>query len=183
MFADRILTFVSATAPIIAAVVVVLGLAALAGRTTITLGKNFKLHFDRSRVEEDIRQRLEGSRDADKGSQQYLLLKEYHAQGLAQSRMSFWFSLIFASIGFAVIALSIGIFLQQSRDASAGWLDTAGKPIFTLVAGTIIDAVAGLFFVQSNKSRQLMVDFFDKLRYAYDEDRQIDACARARRAL
>lgn len=174
-FADSTLTLISATAPIIAAVVVVLGLAALAGRTTLTLGKNFKLHFDRSRTEvEDIRQRLEGSRDADRGSQQYLLLKEYHAQGLAQSRMSFWFSLIFASIGFAVIALSIVIFLQQSRDASAGWLDTAGKPIFALVAGTIIDAVAGLFFVQSNKSRQLMVEFFDKLRV----DRKLDEALR-----
>jgi hypothetical protein len=148
----------------------------LAGRTTIRFGERFKLSFDRSRTEvELIRRRLSNTHDADdKGSQQYLLLKEYHAQGLAQSRMSFWFSLIFASIGFAVIALSIGIFLQQSRDASAGWLDNAGKPIFTLVAGTIIDAVAGLFFVQSNKSRQLMVEFFDKLR----TDRKLDEALR-----
>jgi hypothetical protein len=139
------------------------------------VGKNFKLSFDRSHSEvEDIRQPLETGGDTDKGSQPYLLLKEYHARGLAQSRTSFWFSLIFASIGFAVIALSIGIFLQQTRDASAGWLDTAGKPIFTLVAGTIIDAVAALFFVQSNKSRQLMVDFFDKLRV----DRKLDEALR-----
>jgi hypothetical protein len=37
----------------------------------------------------------------------YLLLREYHAQGLAQSKFSFWFSLVFASIGFAVIVYSI----------------------------------------------------------------------------
>src|SRR5208283_3803426 len=34
----------------------------------------------------------------------------------------------------------------------------------TMVAGTIIDAVSALFFVQSNKARQLMSEFFDKLR-------------------
>jgi hypothetical protein len=39
-----------------------------------------------------------------------------------------------------------------------------------LVAGTVIDAVAALFFVQSNKARQLMVEFFDKLRV----DRKLD---------
>jgi hypothetical protein len=109
MDADVLLKLVSGIAPVIAAVVVVLGIAALAGRTTITLGRNFKLHFDRSRAEvDDIRHRLEDAGNTDKGSQQYVLLREYHAQGLAQSRMSFWFSLIFASIGFAVIALSIG---------------------------------------------------------------------------
>lgn len=39
-----------------------------------------------------------------------------------------------------------------------------GRTFITLVAGTVIDAVATLFFVQSNKARQLMVDFFDRLR-------------------
>jgi TRADD-N domain-containing protein len=173
-FLTDLLKIVSSTAPILAAVVVVLGIAALAGRTQIRFGK-FMLNFDRTRVDEEtIRRRLENATDFDKGSQQYVLLKEYHSQGLAQSRMSFWFSLIFASIGFAVIALSIGIFLQQSKDPSVGWLEGAGKPIFTLVAGTIIDAVAGLFFVQSNKARQLMVEFFDKLRI----DRKLDEALR-----
>jgi hypothetical protein len=49
-------------------------------------------------------------------------------------------------------------------------LESAGKPIFTLIAGTVIDAVAALFFVQSNKARQLMTEFFDKLRV----DRKLD---------
>jgi hypothetical protein len=72
-------------------------------------------------------------------------------------------------LGFAIIALSIGIFLQGTPAAS-GWLESAGKPAFTLIAGTIIDAVAALFFVQSNKARQLMTEFFDKLRV----DRKLD---------
>ena len=91
-------------------------------------------------------------------------MREYHAQGLSQSRVSFWFSLVFASLGFAIIALSVGIFLQRVDNPNVGWLETAGKPVFTLVAGTVIDAVSALFFVQSNKARQLMTEFFDKLR-------------------
>ena len=101
-------------------------------------------------------------------------MREYHAQGLSQSRVSFWFSLTFASLGFAIIALSVGLFLQRIDNPSAGWLDTAGKPIFTLVAGTVIDAVSALFFVQSNKARQLMTEFFDKLRV----DRKLDEALR-----
>ena len=104
---------------------------------------------------------------------QYALLREYHAQGLSQSRISFWFSLVFASLGFAIIAFSIVLFTQQSGDTWSG----AGKPLFALVAGTIIDAVSALFFVQSNKARQLMTEFFDKLR----TDRKLNEVAETSR--
>jgi hypothetical protein len=123
--------------------------------------------FDRTAISE-IRSKLEAA-GAEAGFRQYALLREYHAQGLAQSRVSFWFSLTFASIGFAVIALAVGIYIQ-GPPISSGLLDNAGKPIFALVSGTIIDAVAALFFVQSNKARQLMTEFFDKLR----TDRKLD---------
>ena len=89
---------------------------------------------------------------------QYLLLKEYHSQGLAQSRISFWFSLIFASLGFAVIVIAI---LAMDRTVE---FTKQGATFITLTAGTIIDAVSALFFVQSNKARKLMTEFFDKLR-------------------
>jgi hypothetical protein len=102
--------------------------------------------------------------------QQYILLREYHAQGLAQSKISFWFSLIFASLGFSVIMLGVGLFLSQ--DASQMSIAAAQKPAFTLISGTVIDAVAALFFVQSNRARQLMSEFFDKLRV----DRKLDEC-------
>jgi hypothetical protein len=87
-------------------------------------------------------------------------------QGLSQSRISFWFSLISASLGFAIIALSIVLFLQSVEtniNSIPDRIVAASKLLFTLVAGTVIDAVAALFFVQSNKARQLMVEFFDKL--------------------
>jgi len=88
----------------------------------------------------------------------YQLLRQYHAQGLAQSRISFWFSLVFASIGFVIIVISILLikteisFFEQSQ------------AFITLISGTIIDSVSALFFVQSNKARTLMSEFFEKLR-------------------
>lgn len=136
-------------------------------RGRIQFGR-FRFDFERGSTER-VRQRIEADIKAG-SSPQNALMEEYHAQGLSQSRISFWFSLVFASLGFAIIALSIGVFLQGNPAASGGWLESAGKPVFTLVAGTIIDAVSALFFVQSNRARQLMTEFFDKLRI----DRKLD---------
>jgi hypothetical protein len=83
----------------------------------------------------------------------------YHFQGLAQAKISFWFSLIFAAIGFAIIC--IGLLTSISEDGIS--LGDA-KTLVPLISGTIIDAVAALFFVQSNKARELMTEFFDRLR-------------------
>lgn len=99
----------------------------------------------------------------DASEKQYILLSSYHAQSLAQSKQSFWFSLVFASLGFGVIVMAI---LGNSPNN----IDKTIK----LISGTIIDAVAGLFFVQSNKARELMSEFFDKLR----TDRKLDESLR-----
>lgn len=82
---------------------------------------------------------------------------DYHHQSISQSRISFWFSLIFATVGFLIIATSIFTYSDKT-----GYLG--------IVAGTIIDAVSALFFVQSNKARQLMSEFFDRLR----QDRKLE---------
>ena len=144
-------------------------------------GKLGKLEFGKalkiSGIDEEanrIRARLSSvlTEDESKLNRQYALLQEYHAQGLAQSKISFWYSLLFATIGFGIIILSVLSYLisPEVYRESATMVEKAGKPIFAVVAGTIIDAVAGLFFVQSNKARQLMTDFFDKLRV----DRKLD---------
>jgi len=101
-------------------------------------------------------------------NRQYSLLREYHSQGLAQSRTSFWFSLIFAALGFAVILMGL-LNLQADRDFSK-----QSASFMSIIAGTVIDAVSALFFVQSNKARQLMSDFFDKLR----TDRKLEEALR-----
>jgi hypothetical protein len=103
---------------------------------------------------------------------QYRLSKDYHQQCLAQSRMSFWFSLIFASLGFLIISASV-IAAVSNRAATA-----QPQPIFALVAGTIIDAVSALFFVQSNKARKQMAEFFDKLRADQKLQDALDLCSK-----
>jgi hypothetical protein len=86
-------------------------------------------------------------------------LAQYYAQVLAQSKISFWFSLLFASLGFGVIVI-----------AGFKYTSTAnGAAVAQFVAGIIMDAVAALFFVQAKNAQAAMGDFFDKLR----SDRQL----------
>jgi hypothetical protein len=161
--------------PILIAVITILGFVLLyRGKLgKLEIGRAFKI----TTVDDEasrIRARLMSvaSEGNAKPNQQYALLQEYHSQGLAQSKISFWFSLIFAAIGFTIIIISVLTYTLASEAAheSVSIIDKAGKPIFAVVAGTIIDAVAALFFVQSNKARQLMTEFFDKLRV----DRKLD---------
>ena len=81
-------------------------------------------------------------------------LAQYYSQVLAQSKTSFWFSLIFASLGFAVIV--IAGFMYSSA--------TVGATVAQFFAGVIMDAVSALFFVQSKNAQAAMAEFFDKLR-------------------
>ena len=80
-------------------------------------------------------------------------LAQYYAQVLAQSKVTFWFSL-FASLGFAVIVLAGYRYTNAS----------GGAALAQFFAGMIMDAVAALFFVQSRNAQTAMGDFFDKLR-------------------
>jgi hypothetical protein len=81
-------------------------------------------------------------------------LAQYYAQVLAQSKISFWFSLLFASLGFAVVVIA------GFRYTSAA----GGAAVAQFIAGIVMDAVAALFFVQSKNAQAAMGDFFDKLR-------------------
>ena len=89
---------------------------------------------------------------------------EYHRQSIAQSRISFWFSLIFAGLGFLIIATSVFTYSDKT-----GYLG--------VVAGTIVDAIAALFFYQSNRARTLMADFFDRLRSDHKIVESLKLCA------
>lgn len=81
-------------------------------------------------------------------------LAQYYSQVLAQSKISFWFSLIFASLGFAVIVIASFLYSSSS----------SGATIAQITAGVIMDAVSALFFVQSKNAQTAMGEFFDKLR-------------------
>lgn len=93
-----------------------------------------------------------GKRDGRNFENQHL--SSYYQQVLYQSKVSFWFSLIFASLGFLMIILSIFLYNE-------GHLD---KSVLSLISGLLIDGVSALFFVQSNKAQKAMGDFFEKLR-------------------
>jgi len=80
-------------------------------------------------------------------------LAQYYAQVLAQSNVSFWFSLLFASLGFVVILIAGFMYSSGPQTAMAQGF-----------AGIIMDSVAALFFVQSRRAQAAMNDFFDKLR-------------------
>jgi hypothetical protein len=83
-------------------------------------------------------------------SEQINQLIQYHANSLAQSQISFNFSIGAASLGFLVIILGVVLVLFNSV-SSASYLSIA--------SGAIIDAVAALFFVQSNQARKSMTEF------------------------
>jgi|GEM_PF-3069450 hypothetical protein len=157
------------------------GMATFAALVTLGIRRvkigRFDLELDRVRAEEQrVLKEIPGPRGAalTPGEHQYALLREYHAQGLAQSKISFWFSLVFSAIGFSVIIFAIGLFLRQDTFTNEPLVSTLQKPTYTLIAGTIIEAVAALFFVQSNRARQLMTEFFDRLRI----DRKVDEALR-----
>ena len=102
------------------------------------IGDHNTIHFTPSEIQRQL------AYDVDR-------FDEYHQQSISQSKISFWFSLVFASVGFLIIATSVFAY-----DDKSGYIG--------IVAGTIIDTVSALFFYQSNKARQLMSEFFDRLR-------------------
>ena len=85
-------------------------------------------------------------------------LENYYSQALSQSKISFWFSILFASIGFIIIIIAGFLYSESSL----------GSTIISLISGTVIDSVSALFFVQTRRTQQNMNDFFQKLR----EDKQ-----------
>lgn len=83
-----------------------------------------------------------------------IALSNYYNHALSRANISFWFSLIFASIGFGVIILAIAT--HQGSDI---W-----GTIVKVASGVVIDAVSSLFFVQSTNAQKSMSEFFEKLR-------------------
>ena len=82
------------------------------------------------------------------------LIENYYSQALNQSKISFWFSLAGASIGFFVIILSVLLY-QDDRN---------GVALFSLISGVIIETVSVLFFTQTNRDQKRRSEFFENLR-------------------
>jgi hypothetical protein len=99
--------------------------------------------------------------DAEMDERRYRLLRAYATQGLTQSKISFNTSLSAATLGFVVILGGVILSLLGGRIEQA---------IVPVIGGTVIDAVALLFFVQDRRHQKTMFDFFERLR----EDRKLD---------
>jgi hypothetical protein len=104
---------------------------------------------------EEIRKETEPAALAQGEGREFFLLREYHAQGLGQAKISFRFSMVFATLGFAMIVYAV------IADSVGFYHGSSGVP---LIAGAIVEAVGGLFFVQSNRAQKQMLQFFDRLR-------------------
>ena len=81
-------------------------------------------------------------------------LAGYYSLTLGQARISFWFSLIFAAIGFLVIVGGAALYTESGIMAAS----------VKIISGIVIDAVSALFFVQSRRAQESMSAFFEKLR-------------------
>lgn len=83
-----------------------------------------------------------------------IALSNYYNHALLRANVSFWFSLVFAAVGFGVI-----IFAFATHNQSDLW-----GTVVKAASGTVIDAVSALFFVQSTNAQKAMSEFFEKLR-------------------
>lgn len=81
-------------------------------------------------------------------------LAKYYTQILHQTKISFWFSLVFATLGFSILL----IIIFGNSDLNSN------KTIISFISTTIIEAVSVLFFSRSNKAQKEMEQFFNKLR-------------------
>lgn len=110
-----------------------------------------------------VRERVDEKPEPEDPQRQLSL--SYHAQGLAQAKTSFYVSLVFASLGFAIILAGVVIAIL----APSGVAETRAA-VVSVISGVITDATAALFFVQTNRARAHMSTLFDSLR----EDRKLE---------
>ena len=122
--------------------------------------KLFNLEIERNLVDEENYSEIidsikkEGSKNTKPGVEQ---LSKYYIQISEQTKISFWFGIIFASFGFSILLI---IMFSNTYSTS--------KITILLISTVIIEGVSVLFFSRSNKARKEMGTFFSKLR----KDRQ-----------
>jgi hypothetical protein len=82
------------------------------------------------------------------------LVDSYHRQALDQARFQFWFSVVAATAGFIwILGTGAMAALEQSLSGFS-----------KIIPGTVIEAVALLFFKQAEQTRQRATALYDRLR-------------------
>jgi hypothetical protein len=82
------------------------------------------------------------------------LVQSYHRQALDQAKVQFWFSVVAATVGFALI-----LYMVLSAETTST-LDL----LLRALPGAVIDAVAALFFRQAGETRERATALYDRLR-------------------
>ncbi|GHT70764.1 hypothetical protein FACS1894110_22790 [Spirochaetia bacterium] len=99
-------------------------------------------------------------RNANEISAENTLITNFYEQGLSQSKIIFFFSIIAASIGFAFIIFYIII---SAKDKNV-------LQLVNIIPGIVIDSIAYLFIRHATEIRNRASDLLDKLRL--DNQRQ-----------
>ncbi len=86
------------------------------------------------------------------------LVNSYHRQALDQARIQFWFSIMAAMIGFALIVVVLLTSLRNSANVNEYLL------LLRAVPGITIEAIAILFLRQAAETRQRATELYDRLR-------------------
>jgi hypothetical protein len=150
IFFEKIFTWASALIAVLSVLILVL--------SAIRSGTIGKVKFGSISIEgrisdADIKQ-IESAPPSESQPFDIKALASYYNQALSRANISFWFSLIFAAIGFGVLIFA---FITHSSSDIYG-------TVMKVISGTVIDAVSALFFVQSTSAQKSMSDFFVNLR-------------------
>lgn len=118
------------------------------------------LHVDDGRLQQlnDLEIRLATiEADQEASQREFAVQREYHSLGLAQSKISFTLGYVFGALGAIVLlagAVKILFFSDTSNQATAAF--------FTVIAGAIPEALAGLLFVSASRAGARMTENFDR---------------------
>lgn len=124
------------------------------------LGDKDQTHFDDTRLKRlnDLEVRLATiEADQEASQREFAVQREYHALGLAQSKISFTLGYIFGALG-AIVILAGAVKILFFSDTG----DQATAAFFTVVAGAIPETLAGLLFVSASRAGARMTENFDR---------------------
>ncbi len=86
-------------------------------------------------------------------SHNLLELKEYYTINKQQARKSFWAALIMSVLGFLVFVVGIAAMIFYDKDVY----------VYSMISGSLVEVIAGLFFYLYNRSMQQINIFFGSL--------------------
>jgi hypothetical protein len=109
-------------------------------------------------------------RASDTLQKQEAILREIYTQGLAQAKLSFRVSVIFMTLGAAILITGGALAIWNAPTNGAKY-----SAVLVTVAGVIVNLTSSVFFVQSNRTRKSMGDQGVLLREESQEDRRLSA--------